>query len=131
MVIRHDDLEPQGPRRSDLLDRGDPTVDGDDEPASLFGETREGLARYPVSLVEAAREMPRNVGPELAQCQDGERGGADAVRVVVAVDADRLPGGDRAPDRLARRGHVSEPEGVVQRLLPGQEGPRLLGVAVS
>src|SRR6266571_7842229 len=47
------------------------------------------------------------------------------------MDADALPTGNRRPDPLDGGGHVSKKEGIVQGLLAGQEGPRLVGVAVS
>ena len=74
--------------------------------------------------------MPRDVRAELAQRQDSERGRADPVGVVVAVDTDALAGGDGGVDRLARRGHVPERERVVQRLFAGEKRPRLRGVGV-
>src|SRR3989475_5927571 len=84
-----------------------------------------------VALVEARRQVPLDLRPGLAQDEDGECSRADAVRVVVAVDADSLPSRDRGPDPLDRNGHVAKEERVVQRLLAGQEGPRLVGVVVS
>src|SRR5438876_11003256 len=76
-----------------------------------------------LTLRELGAEVPGHLRAELAQGQDGEDGRADPVRVVVAVDADRLAGCDRPAGRLARGGHVPEQERVVQRLLAGQEGP--------
>ena len=60
-------------------------------------------ALQPVALLEPRRQVPRRLGAELAQQQDGERGGADAVGVVVAVDADARARRDRGADRLDRR----------------------------
>ena len=60
--------------------------------------------------------MPDGVGAELAQQEHRERGRADAVGVVVAVDADPLPAVDRGPDRRDRLAHVAERE----RVVPGQ-----------
>src|SRR5436305_566506 len=57
--------------------------------------------------------MPCRVGAELAEEEDGERRGADAVGVVVAVDADSRPTRDSVPDRLDRGGHVAERKGIV------------------
>ena len=102
VVIRDDDLEAVRLRAGDLLDGGDAAVDGQDEPAALVGETVERLAREAVALVEAARQMPVRVGAERAQRQNGERGGADPVDVVVAVDADALAL-RRSPPESCRR----------------------------
>src|SRR6266516_4811694 len=66
-------------------------------------------------LAEAAGQMPVDVGPELAQDQDGQGGCADPVRVVVAVNADAPALGDGGANRLTRSGHVPEAERVVRR----------------
>ena len=52
-----------------------------------------------VALLEPRRQVPLRLGAELAQQQHGERGRADPVGVVVAVDADPRAGRDRGPDR--------------------------------
>ena len=90
MVVGDDDVEPELLRAGDLGDRGDPAVDGDDECAPVAGQPVERLARDAVALLEPAREVPGDVRAELPQDEDGERRGADPVRVVVAVDADAL-----------------------------------------
>ena len=64
---------PSVARRGDLLDRGDAAVDREDEPAALLGEPLERLAADAVALVEAARQMPLDVGAELAQDEHRER----------------------------------------------------------
>ena len=121
MVVGDDDLQPPRPRSGDLLDCGDATIDGQNEAAALVGEPRQRLAPQPVTLLEPARQVPLDLGSEPAQDEDGERGGADSVRVVVAVDADPLPARDRASDRLDRAGHVAEQERVVAGQLAGQK----------
>ena len=130
MVVGDDHFQAASPRLCDLLDRGHAAVDGEHEAAPFVGESRQGLALDAVALLEAARQVPGDVGSELAQDQDGERRRADPVRVVVAVDADALAAGDRDLDRLHRTGHVTEQKRVVSRHFSGQEGLRLVGVAV-
>ena len=61
----------------------------------------ERLAGDAVALLEAARQVPVDLGAELAEDEDGERRRADPVDVVVAVDADPRPGRDRGADALA------------------------------
>ena len=77
-----------------------------------------------VALLEAARQVPFDVRPELPQGQHGERGRADPVDVVVAVDADPLAGRDRRADAVDRRGHVAERERVVPGRLRLEERAR-------
>jgi len=131
VMIRDDDLEPARPRLGNLLDRGHAAVDGEDEPAALVGEPRKRFALDAVALLEAARQMPDNVRTELAQDEHRERGGADAVRVVVPVHADARSGCDGALDRVDARGHVAEQERIVARQRSFQERARLGGVVVA
>ena len=49
---------PSALRLGDLVDGGDPAVDGDDEPDAVVGQPLERVARDAVALLETAREMP-------------------------------------------------------------------------
>ena len=120
-MVGHDHLEPERLRLRDLLDGGDPAVDGQDEADSLFHEPTERLARDAVALFEAAREMPDDVRAELAEEEHGERRRADAVDVVVAMDADPLAIGDGRANALDGDLHVPEEVRVVARHLRGEE----------
>ena len=131
VVVGDDHLEAARRCFGDLGRGGDAAVDGEHEAAALVGEPRERLGAHAVAFVEPAREVPVDVGAELAQEQDGERGGGDAVDVVVAVDADPPAVGDGGADPLTRERHVAEQERVVRRLLAGEEQARPLGVVVA
>ena len=121
VVVGHDHLEPEGLRLRDLVDGGDPAVDRQHEPDALVGEPAEGVARDAVALLEAARKMPDDVRAELAQEQHRERRRADAVDVVVAVDADPLALVDRRANAFDGDLHVTEEDGVVPRHLGVEE----------
>jgi hypothetical protein len=131
VVVGHDDLQPELARPANLVDRGDPAVDRQDETAALVGEAFERVAADAVALVEPARQMPLHVGAELSQDEHREHRRADAVDVVVAVHADALAVRDRGADPVDRGAHVSDQQRVVQRLLAGEKRPRRFGVAVS
>ena len=127
VVVGDDDVEPTRSRFGDLFDRGHAAVDREHEAAAFVGEARQGLALDAVPFLEAARQVPGDVGAELAKDEDGQGGGADPVRVVVTMDANALAGGDRTLDRLDRSGHVTEQKRVMSRHFSGQEcaAPRL------
>ena len=127
MVIGDDHLEPARLRAGDLLDGGDPAVDRQDEPDALVRQSLERLARDAVALLEPARQMPADVRAELTQDEHGERGRADAVDVVVAVDADPLPALDRGADPLDGGRPFRREERVVTRKLRVEERPRASG----
>ena len=102
-----------------------------DEADALLREARDRLARDAVALLEPARQVPDDVGTRLAQGQDCERGRADPVDVVVAVDADPGASRDGAADGVDRLLHVAEEKRVVRRLLTGEKGSRSCGVCVA
>jgi len=130
VVVGDHDVEPEGARLGDLLHGGDSAVHGQHEADTVAGETREGVARDAVALLEAAREVPVGLGAQLAQDEDGERRRADAVDVIVAVDADALAALDGGPDPLDRHAHVAEQERVVARKLGVEEAAGVGGLAV-
>jgi hypothetical protein len=66
VVVGHDDVEPSFLGLRYLVDGRDPTVDGEGQATALVGETGERLAADAVALVEATREVPDDVRPELA-----------------------------------------------------------------
>ncbi len=131
VVVGHDHLEPERLRLGDLLDGRDPAVDGEDEPDALLGEPTERVARHAVALLEAAREVPHDVRAELAKEQHREGRRADAVDVVVPVDADARPSLDRCADAGDGDVHVAEEVRVVARQLGGEEAARGLGLPVA
>ena len=67
VMVRNDHVEATLSRLGHLGDSRDPAVDGEDEPAALVGEPGECLAANAVALVEAARQMPGDLRPKLAQ----------------------------------------------------------------
>jgi hypothetical protein len=131
MVVCDDDLQPECPRVRDLLDRGHATVHGQDQPKAFLGQACQCVAREAVALVEAARQVRRDLGAELAQDEHCQRGRADPVGVVVPVDADSLPGGDGTTDCLAGSFHVAEQERVVLGQLGREERPGAIRVRVA
>ena len=67
VVIADDDLEAERLGRRDFGGRRDPAVDGQDETAAVAGQARERLFANAVALIEAAGQMPFDLGPELPQ----------------------------------------------------------------
>ena len=131
MVVGDDDLEPTSSRFGDLVDGRDPAIDGEQKPDAVVREAAESLARDAVPLFEAARQVPVDVGAELAEEEDGERRGTDPVDVVVAVHADAHPARNGGADALDRDLHVSEQKRVVSRERRVEEPRCRLGRVVS
>ncbi len=118
----HVDAEPQ--RLLHLGDGGDAAVDGENELHALLGEARDRRARDAVPLLEPTREVPDDVGAELAEGQRRERRRADPVDVVVAVHADPLSAFDSGSEPLDGCRHVTEEERIVRDSLGIEERPR-------
>ena len=89
-------------------DGGDAAVHREEKLHAFLGEPRDRRRGDAVAFLEPAREMPDDVGAELSQRQGRERRGADAVDVVVAVDADPLAPLDGRAQPLDSRRHVAE-----------------------
>ena len=75
--------------------------------------------------------MPGDLCAELAQEENGEGGGGDAVHVVVAVDADPATLLHRGSDLRACGLHVPQQEWIVRRLLAVEEAARDSRVGVA
>ena len=124
---------PSVPRVCHLGDGGDAAVDGEHERHAVRGEPVDRVGGEPVALLEPARQVPRRVDAELAQRQHGERGGRDAVDVVVAVHAHALAALGGGAQALDGGRHVAEQQRVVAGLLALEErsGRRRVGVAAA
>src|SRR4030095_17120860 len=107
--------------------RRDSTVDRDHEAAAVACKAHERVTGDAVSLLESAREVPGDLRPKLAKHENGERGCADPVGVVIAVDADLLFRCDCGTNPFTGGGRVAEPGGIVVRGGAGHEGARSLG----
>jgi hypothetical protein len=98
---------------------------------ALATQPLQRLGANAVALLEAAGQVPADLGAQRPQHQDGKRGRADAVGVVVAVHADPLAALDRGQDAVAGGAHVAEQQRVVTRALRLEEGAGGGGVAVA
>ena len=123
VVVGDHHLHPGRARGGDLGDRRDRAVDGDQQVGAARGEPLDGGGGEPVAVVDAARQVPVDVGAQRAQRAHEDRGRGDAVDVVVAVDGDARAPADVAeddPGRLAQPAERLER----MRLLGVEEAPR-------
>jgi len=98
VVVGDDHLEAEGAGAGDLLDRGDPTVDRDDEVDPVGGQLLDRLRREPVALLELfarskvafilAPVTTENVGSIGAACFDAMAPGSVVVLVSRAAVVD-------------------------------------------
>jgi hypothetical protein len=131
MVVGHDHVHAELSGSRHLRGCRDAAVDRDDQLHALAGQPLQCLGADAVALLEAAGQVPADLGAQRPQHQNGQRRRADAVGVVVAVHADplaRLHGGQ---DAVAGAGHVAEQQRVVTRALRLEEGAGGGGIAMA
>ena len=103
VVVGDDDRDPGRLDGCDLGGRGDSAVDRHQQTAlALLERLHRGRAES-VAVGEAIRDQPVALGAGSPQRCDHDRGRADPVDVVVAVDGDPLSGLDRREDPPNRR----------------------------
>ncbi len=123
VVVGDHDVEAGRARRGDLLDRGDRAVDGDQQVGPACGEPLDGRGGEPVAVVDAARQVPVDIGVERAQRAHEHGRGRHPVDVVVAVDGDPRPALDVRQDAVRGLPQAAE-RGQRMALLGGQERAR-------
>ena len=120
-MVGHHDVHPRRPGASDLLDGGDGAVDRDQQLRPAGGEPVDRGGAQAVAVLRAAGQVPVGVGAERPQSVDQDRGRADPVDVVVAVDRDARAPAHVVEDQGDRAGHPAEG---LERMLVGGGEPR-------
>jgi hypothetical protein len=119
-MVADNHVQPGRAGRGHLLDRGDAAVDGHQQADAAAGKALDRGGREPVAVVEAAGQLPDGIGAEGAQRADEDRGGADAVDVVVAEHGDARAARQVTADQLDRGGDPGQRERIVA-LVGGKE----------
>jgi hypothetical protein len=112
VVVDDDHVHAELAGACDLGDAGDAAVERDEEPGPLAGDALDGAGVESVPLVDAVRNVGLRWSADGVEEEGEERGGADAVDVVVAVEGDLLSLDDGAGEPLHGGGHALHPEGV-------------------
>ena len=116
VMIGHDQVQPQRLRRLSSGKRPNPRIDTDHQPHAIARERLKHLALHAVALAQSMRNMKARLP---AQHLDGslqQHHCRRPVHVVVAVDQDRLPRGNRVLNTRYRPLHAQHRVGVVQVL---------------
>src|SRR6185437_15979787 len=85
------------------LDRGDSTIDADDDLRAAVADLRDSLAVQAVAFFDAMGDVEIDVAAERPDRMPENGGGGDAIDVVIAVNDDPLLFANRAGDALRRR----------------------------
>jgi len=135
VMVGDDHVQAQSAGVSHLLDGRDTAVDRHHHLGATVGELLERLAAEPVALLDTVGDVDVDVGAQVAQAPHQQRGGADAVGVVVAEDGDAPPRAHGVEQEIRRRGDLAVPAGVVQFVQGGLKEAlgcgRLLQAAVE
>jgi hypothetical protein len=131
MVVGHDHVHAELAGSRHLGGGRDAAVDRDDQLHALAGQPLQRLGADAVALLEAAGQVPADLGAQRPQHQDGQRRRADAVGVVVAVHADPLAALGRGQDAVTGGAHVAQQQRVVARPLRLEEGAGGSRIAVA
>ena len=127
MVVADDDLDPLAAGIFHLVDGLDAAVERDDQAETAVGRPVDALVGHAVALVVAVGNVEIDLVGETRDEGIDQRDGRRAVHVIIAIDQDLLPGGDRAVQALHGLVHVLHQEGVVQGVQRGaEEGAGLL-----
>ncbi len=73
VVVGHDDVDAERLRVSDLFDRRDPAVGGDEEAGAALGQAVDRLHAEAVSVLDPPRDEPVAVAAQLANRADQDR----------------------------------------------------------
>ena len=113
VVVGDDHFDAELAGKGDLVGAADAAVGGQQQACSRGGEAADGVRGEPVAVGEPVRYEPVALGAGVAQGRDQDRGRADPVDVVVAVDRDLEAGARGGEEALNDLFHRVELEGVV------------------
>ncbi len=100
VVIGDDDIEAAGASDRDLIDRGYPTVNRDQQAGSISDQALHGGGRKSVPVLGTTRKVRADVSTERPQRSHHHRRRTDSVDVVITVNDDPVPVADVPEDQL-------------------------------
>ncbi|MBV6467223.1 MAG: hypothetical protein PGMFKBFP_02566 [Anaerolineales bacterium] len=123
VMVRDDEVQPEVTRVAGFFGRADSAVHADDESNPVRVEFVERVVVQSVAFLEAVGDVLVDVAAEGAQTLDQQRGGGDAVHVVIAIDGDPFAIRERGLDAIHGDAHVLHLERVGAEVrLGAQEG---------
>ncbi len=126
VVVGDDQVDPVFPSPGGFLDRRDAAVYGDHQGAARRLQLLKSLDVEAISFFDPVRNVGAYLGAQVLEHPHHQGRCGLAVDVVVAKDADDLPGGQRPQDPVHRRADAREAFGVRQAVQTSVE--ELLGV---
>ena len=116
VVVGHDHVDAAGDRDVDGIAAGNPAINRHKN-AALPERIERLLQRFrgkSVAVIEAMRNKRMYDSAVLPEDQREQSTGGDAVGIVIAVNQDRLPGGDRLPETFCSGLDAGEPVGIAE-----------------
>src|SRR5690349_18634514 len=106
-MVGDNHFDPEAAGKRHLVDGGDPAIDGEKQLDAVAGEALHRRSRESIAVL-ARRQVQARLGAERAQGAREDRGRADTVYVVVAMDRDAGAARDMSVDEIASRTHSAE-----------------------
>src|SRR5688572_28794462 len=102
MMIGDDQLEPKQSCFIRLFNAGNAAVNRDDGRNAVGSDFSKSFLVEAITVFESMRDMEIDLRPEVLEARQKDRGASNAIHVVVAVDANLLPGVDGREDAVDR-----------------------------
>ena len=120
-MIRHDDGHTQLSGQGRFANGGNTVVHGNEDLHSRASQVPDSRFVESVTLIMAGRDVAIDEGALLFEAAIQDGGGADAVRVVIAVNTDPLSVPDSLSDASDSFGHALHLPPIGQRLFLGMQ----------
>ena len=114
MVIGDDHAQADLPRVGELRVRGDAVIDGDAQLDTLRAGVVQRALVEPVAVIDAMGQIPVHLAAQRGQRAHQQRGGGDAVGIVVAEDAHAPAAREHLQHRADRLRHIRHQQRVMQ-----------------
>ena len=121
VVVRHDDCHAQGTSQGRLPQGGDAVIHSNKHVCANGRQPADSIFVETIALRMPGRDIAAHVRPQLLQTSKQNGRGADAIGVVVPVDADAFPVPDRLSDEVGGFCHALHLPPVGQGLRFGME----------
>ena len=114
MVVRYNDVHAILPAERNFVNGGNAVIHGDDQINPVFAQPLDRMRMHAVAVLVTGRNEAFYRRSHAAELPVQDCGGANPIRIIIAIDADAVMGLHRLDDPLQRRFHIRQQHGVMQ-----------------